>query len=167
MLYMKFTNPFVSFLPQELILLVIFIIYLVFPIQIPSFLNSLIDSPLGMTGIFIITISLFMYSKPILAILYLFVAYELLRRSTTSVKSILKTSVAGGNYKNVENTPTLNDINLSDRSQGMKFIEHSVDNSLEEDVVNKMAPIGVSEASAFMETGFKPFISTVSGASIA
>lgn len=165
MLYMKFTNPFVSFLPQELILLVIFVIYLVFPIKTPSFLNGLIDSPFGMTGIFIITISLFIYSKPILAILYLFVAYELLRRS--SPKSILKTSVAGGNYKNVENTPTLNEIDLSDRSQGMKFIEHSVDTSLEEDVVNKMAPIGVSEPSAFMDTSFKPFISTVSGASIA
>ena len=167
MLYMKFTNPFVSFLPQELILLVIFVIYLVFPIEAPSFLNSIIDSSIGMAGIFIITISLFIYSKPILAILYLFVAYELLRRSTNSIKGILKPSVAGGSYKNVENTPTLNEINLSDRSQGMKFIEHSIDNSLEEDVVNKMAPIGVSDAASYVETSFKPFIESVAGASIA
>jgi predicted membrane protein len=165
MLYMKFTNPFVSFLPQELILLAIFVIYLVFPIQTPSFLSGIIDSPIGMTGIFIITIALFIYSKPILAILYLFVAYELLRRST--VKSILKTSIASGEYKNVENTPTLNDIDLNDRQVGLKSIEHSVDTSLEEDVVNKMAPIGRSEPASYMETGFKPFVETVRGASIA
>lgn len=159
---MKLTNPFKSFLPQEFILLVIFIIYLVFPIETPSFLSGLIDSPIGMAGIFIITIALFIYSKPMLAILYLFVAYELLRRSTT--RGILKPTVPLS-YHNNENTPTLNDIDLNDRSVGMKSIEHSVDNTLEEDVVNKMAPIGKSDPISYLETSFKPFAETVTGAS--
>jgi hypothetical protein len=159
---MKFTNPFKSFLPQEIILLVIFVIYLVFPIETPSFLSGLIDSPIGMAGIFIITIALFMYSKPILAILYLFVAYELLRRSTP--RGILKPT-ASFSYKNNENTPTLNDIDLHDRTVGMSFIERSIDNTLEEDVVNKMAPIGKSEPISYLETSFKPFAESVTGAS--
>lgn len=161
---MKLSNPFNSFLPQELILLAIFVIYLVFPIETPSFLNGLIDSPIGMAGIFIITIALFIYSKPVLAILYLFVAYELLRRS--SPKSIMKNNVFNS-YHNIENTPTLNENSMQNRSVGMQSIERSKDNSLEEDVVNRMAPIGRSEPVSFMETSFKPFSDSVKGASIA
>jgi hypothetical protein len=161
---MKFTNPFKSFLPQELLLLAIFIIYLVFPIQTPSFLNGLVDSPIGMASIFIITIALFMYSNPILAILYLFVAYELLRRSN-SKKGILK-PIASTEFHNNENTPTLNDINLHDRSVGMNSIEHSTDTTLEEEVVHKMGPVGKSEPVSFVETSFKPFADSVKGASI-
>jgi hypothetical protein len=159
---MKLTNPFKTFSPQEFILLAIFVIYLVFPIETPSFLSSLIDSPIGMSGIFIITIALFMYSKPILAILYLFVAYELLRRSTP--KGILK-PIVSGKFHNNENTPTLNAIDLNERVVGMKSIEHSVDTTLEEDVVNKMAPIGKSDPVSYMETSFKPFADSVIGAS--
>jgi hypothetical protein len=159
---MKFTNPFKTFLPQEFILLAIFVCYLVFPIETPSFLGGIIDSPIGMAGIFIITIALFIYSKPILAILYLFVAYELLRRSTSKVGVKPTASL---HYHNNENTPTLNDIDLKERVVGMKSIEHSVDTSLEEDVVNKMAPVGKSDPVSYMETSFKPFAESVTGAS--
>jgi predicted membrane protein len=157
---MKFINPFKSFSPQETILLIAFIIYLVFPIQTPSFLNGVVDSPIGMITIFIITISLFLYTNPILAILYLFVAYELLRRSSHSTVSNPKTF-----YNNNENIPTLNEIDLQHRGSGMNSIQISRDTTLEEDVVNKMSPIGVSDASEYTYSEFKPFADNIKGAS--
>ena len=66
----------------EILLFVIFVAYLIFPIKTPFFLASMVDSTFGIIGIFIVIIYLFFYANPILAILYIFVAYELVRRSS-------------------------------------------------------------------------------------
>jgi len=156
---MKFTNPFKTFSPQEIILLVAFIVYLVFPIQTPSFLNGVIDSPIGLVTIFAITISLFLYTNPILAILYLFVAYEIIRRSSS--KHII---VSSSSFKQVDNTPTLNDIDLAQKEVNLKSIMQS-EPTLEEEIVNKMSPVGVSDAIVFTNSAYKPFAESIKGAS--
>lgn len=156
---MNFTNPFKTFSPQEIILLITFIVYLVFPIQTPSFLTGIIDSPIGLVTIFAITISLFLYTNPILAILYLFVAYEIIRR--TSSKNIV---VSSSSFKYVDNTPTLNDIDLAQKDVNLHSIMPS-EPTLEEEVVNKMSPIGVSDAIVFTNSSYKPFAESVKGAS--
>lgn len=70
----------------EIISLVIFTIFLLFPFRIPTSLAKLINNPLGILIIFVIIIFLFVKAHIIVAILYLLVAYELIRRSgkTTS-----------------------------------------------------------------------------------
>ena len=156
---MKFPNPLKTFLPHEIVLLVAFIIYLVFPIQTPSFLNGVIDSPIGLVTIFAITISLFLYTNPILAILYLFVAYEIIRRSSS--KNII---VSSSSFKQVDNTPTLNDIDLAQKDVNLASIMPS-EPTLEEEVVNKMSPVGVSDAIVFTNSSYKPFAESVKGAS--
>lgn len=160
MLYMKLTNPFKTFLPIEILLLVLFIIYLVFPIKTPFFLNNIIESPIGLIIIFIITISFFLYSNPVLAILFLFVAYELLRRSSVLNINLIKQTKP---YKNNENTPTLNDIDLKNKENGITLIQTNNHNSLEIEVVQKMSPIGKSEPAVFVETSFKPFSDNLKG----
>jgi hypothetical protein len=62
-------------------LLVVFIVYIVFPISTPDALVPYIDSPLGLVFMFAVTVSLFVYTNPILGILYIFVVYEVLRRN--------------------------------------------------------------------------------------
>ena len=156
---MKFTNPIKSFSTQEIILLIAFIVYLVFPIQTPSFLNGVIDSPIGLVTIFAITVSLFLYSNPILAILYLFVAYELIRRSSS--KNVI---VSSSSFKKVDNMPTLNDIDLAKKDVNLNSIMPS-EATLEEEIVNKMSPIGKSDAIAFTHSSYKPFAESVKGAS--
>jgi hypothetical protein len=156
---MNFTNPFKTFSPQEIVLLVTFIVYLVFPIQTPSFLTGIIDSPIGLVTIFAITVSLFLYTNPILAILYLFVAYEIIRR--TSSKNI---TVSSSSFKYVDNTPTLNDIDLAQKDVNLHSIMPS-EPTLEEEIVNKMSPIGVSDAIVFTNSTYKPFAESVKGAS--
>jgi len=71
----------------EMVTLVIFLIFLFFPFRIPASLASLINSPLGFLVIFVIIVFLFIKAHPAVAVLYLFVAYELVRRSGSSEPS--------------------------------------------------------------------------------
>ena len=65
----------------EITTLVIFVIYLILPMKTPSMVSQWLNKPVGILAIFVITVYLFMYAHPALGVLYLFVAYELLRRS--------------------------------------------------------------------------------------
>ena len=60
----------------ELILVILFIIYLIMGYKTPEPVAGLVDTLGGKIVIFIIVIYLFMHSNPILAVLSLFVAFE-------------------------------------------------------------------------------------------
>ena len=135
-------NVFKSFSRLETILLVVFILYIVLPIQTPNFLAGAIDSSLGMLSIFIITVYLFFHVNPILAVVYIFVAYELLRRSCkitgqTPIVEYTPTQVKKDQYMKEMNPPT-----------------HVV--SLEEEIIHQMAPIGKSDPTTYIDTSYKP-----------
>lgn len=154
---MQFTNPFKmlstpfkSFSLVELSLLIVFIIYLVLPIETPSFLVGSINSPITMAVIFAVTVYLFVYSNPILAILYIFVAYELLRRSA-SFKPITM----------VQYTPTQEKKNTD-----LRKMNPPQEKTLEEEVVDKMAPVGKSDASVYLPSSYKPVSEKLTGVSM-
>jgi hypothetical protein len=79
---MDFKKIFKSLSKLEVLLLIVFIIYIVFPIETPTYLTGCIDSPLGMLIIFITSVYLFFHANSIVAVIYVLVAYELLRRSS-------------------------------------------------------------------------------------
>jgi hypothetical protein len=144
-------NVFKSFSQLEIGLLIVFIIYIVLPIQTPDFLAGIIDSSLGMLTIFIVTVYLLFYVNPILAVVYVFVAYELLRRSENKT----------GHIQMIKYTPT----------QAKKDFELAAMNpakpeSLEEELVQKMAPIGHSDPSVFTSSSYKPVADNIKDASM-
>jgi hypothetical protein len=154
---MKFTNPFKSlsnplksFSIIEIALLIVFIIYLVLPIETPSFLAGSVNSPITMVVIFAVTVYLFLYSNPILAILYIFVAYELLRRSASFKPITLQ-----------EYTPTQEKKNID-----LRKMNPPQEKTLEEEVVDKMAPVGKSDASVYLPSTYKPVTEKLTGASM-
>lgn len=138
---MEFKKLFQSLKPLEIVLLVVFIIYIVFPIQTPNFLASSVDSSLGMLSVFIITIYLFLNFNPIVAVVYIYVGYELLRRSSTKT----------GKVTVMQYTPT-----QAKKDQEMKSMNPVQEKSLEEEIVEQMAPIGHSDANVYIDTSFKP-----------
>ena len=93
-----------------------------------------------------------MYKNPILGVLFIFVAYELIRRSS------LVTS------KQVVNQPTinLNEIPISTTPPIPSFdyftseTESTQERTLEEDIVDLRAPIGKSNLSEYVDSSFKP-----------
>ena len=148
---MNIPSLFKSFSQLEIILLVIFILYIVLPIQTPGFLAGAINSSLGMLFIFIITVYLFFHVNPILAVVYIFVAYELLRRSGNS----------GGNVTLFQYTPT-----QAKKDADLKEMNPPRAETLEEQLIQKMAPIGYSDPSIFTSSSFKPVADNIKNASM-
>ena len=146
-----FTNKLSSL---EIVALVVFVIYIIFPFRTPAFLIGVINTPIGLVTILIMTLFLFFYTNPILGVVYIFVAYELIRRSS------LVSSGAADNY-----------IVRSSPSEIQKASEMTVMNpvvvvTLEEDVISKMAPAQVFHQDLGINTGFKPVVEKVKNASI-
>ena len=109
---MKFSANLASFKKSlkkiEIFSLVIFAIFLIFPFKIPASLAKLINNPLGVLIIFIIAVVLFVKSHIIVSILFLMVAYELIRRSGVANK--IKPA---NSYNGVESTSSPNNIKMN------------------------------------------------------
>lgn len=132
----------------ELILIILFIIYLIIGFKTPQPIASLVDSLVGKIVIFIIVIYLFMNNNPILAVLSLFVAFDLLRRSTL--------------------TTGLGALQKYAPTEEKKMSEFSAYNqfpyTLEQEVVKKMAPI-LRTGSSLTPPTYKPLLENLYDAS--
>jgi len=90
----------------EMVVIVFLIVYLTLPVQTPQWLMPFIDTPLGIAFIVCATLATFFFANPLLAVLFVFFAYTLLRRSSSngsilsqlnkiSTQSVVGTSVVG------------------------------------------------------------------------
>ena len=148
---MKFLSFMESLSNVETAVIVMFISYLALPIQLPEMVAKLVDSPMGIIGIFVLSVYLFFYANPLIAVLFVLVAYEMFRRSTN----------ATGKAAMVKYTPT-----QARKDEKMKQMNPVKTTSLEEEVVEQMAPIGKSDISVFTASTFKPVADNVGGASM-
>jgi predicted membrane protein len=137
----------------EMVLFIIFLLYVVLPIKTPAFLAPYIDSALGMVILFCITVSLFIYTNPLLGVLYILVAYEVLHRSSSS----------HGNTKAIIMEYTTSQAN---KDSDMKTMNPLVEKTVEEEVIEVRAPIGKSHSTEYITTSFKPVAETLEGASM-
>jgi len=178
---MKLSNPFKNFNTQEFVALAVFIVYLVFPIHFPDFLNSYIVSPLGIIVLFAITIGMFLYVNSILAVLFVFVVYELLRRSN-SMNSYKPTDYVQDNtvheYKYVSDAvahesvtipstiPThveTQQINMPEPKSNSVILQ--VGSTLEEEMIKGMSPLNATDNTNYTFSDFKPKTEKIDSAS--
>jgi hypothetical protein len=103
-----------------------------------------------MVVIFAIVLFLFMYCHPLLAIIYVLVAYELIRRST----------IVSGRTAYIQYTPT-----QAKRDSDMRAMNPPQEVTLEEDMVSMMAPMG-QPAGDYLETAFRPIADNIHHASV-
>ena len=136
--------------PLEIILFLVFFIYLVFSVPTPLWLNPWLHTSFGLMVVFFVTLYLVLYTTPVLGILSVFVAYELLRRS--SVRPSF--------------SPQQPKINRDIQQMNEVYEETKIENSLEEEIVQKMAPIQPSYNPTFIESSFKPVSNKVRGSLI-
>jgi hypothetical protein len=73
----------------ELLLSALFALYLVMGYQVPNGIASMIDSTIGKIVVIVVALMLFAYSNPILGILALLVAYQLIKGAS------IRTGMAG------------------------------------------------------------------------
>ena len=114
----------------------------------PDMVANVVDTLVGKIAIFIMVIFMFMHSNPILAVLSLFVAFDLIRRSSvvTGIDALKK-------YLPTEEKKT---------SQFTAFNQYPY--TLEQEVVKKMAPI-VQSGSSLSKPSYKPLLENLHDAS--
>ena len=134
---------------EEVVLSVIFLIFIFSDFKPPELVSSVIDTFFGKLIVILFTISLFFYVNPILSVLGVFVAFFLIKRS-----SIVNGSFGLQYYMPSEEKKT---------SQFTAFNQFPY--TLEQEIVKKMAPIHKIE---FMESKptFKPLLDNLHDASM-
>jgi len=125
----------------EIILIILFIIYLILGLQTPEPIANVIDTLPGKIVILTIVIYLFIYSNPILAILSLFVAFDLMRRSSISTGLDALQKYAPTENKKMSEFTAFNQFPYT----------------LEQEVVKKMAPM-VRSGSNLTQASYKPLL---------
>ena len=121
----SFTSLFKKDNMGQLLLTILFIIYLIMGYNPPEAIANMVDTMGGKIVVFVLIVYLFLYANPILAVLGLFVGYDLIRRSamTTGIDAL------------AAYLPT----------EKKKFSQFTAFNqfpyTLEQEVVKKMAPI--------------------------
>jgi len=132
----------------ELILAVLLIIYLVIGQQPPTTVAKFINSMFGKLVLFLIVIFMFIKSNTILAVLILFVAFDLIRRSSiTYNKKKLQVFIPSETKKT---------------SQLTAFNQFPY--TLEQEVVKKMTPL-VNNSYQVNKATYKPIVNNLYDAS--
>jgi hypothetical protein len=134
---------------SQLLLIILFIIYLIMGYKTPEPIANIVDTLIGKIIIFIIVIMLFMHANPILAVIALFVAFDLIRRSSesTGIDALKK-------YLPTE---------AKKSSQFTAFNQYPY--TLEQEVVKKMAPI-VQSGSSLSKASYMPILENLHDASV-
>jgi hypothetical protein len=123
---------------SQLVLVILFIIYLVMGFKTPDSVASMIDSTLGKIVVALVAILLFAYSNPILGVLGIFVAYQLVRGAS------IKTGMAG-----------LAEYYPTEEKKWTPFTPvHQFPYTLEQEVVKKMAPQKFN--TSYVKATYKP-----------
>jgi hypothetical protein len=132
----------------ELVLVVLFIIYLIMGSKTPEPVAGMVDTLVGKIVIFITIIYLFMHANPILAVLALLVGFDLIRRS----------SMATG-------IDALQRFAPSEEKKSSQFTAfNQFPYTLEQEVVAKMAPV-MKSGSSLSQASYKPLLDNLYDAS--
>lgn len=147
---MKLLNTFKKMTKLEIALSILFVLFIILPLDVPDLFANLIDTSLGMIVIFGLAVYMFFHVNPVVAVLFVFVAYELLRRSSKKTgKAIIQ-----------KHTPT-----QAKKDEKMKKMNPEKKETLEEEMVDKMAPVGKSDMISYVTTTFSPVSEEVGSAS--
>jgi len=125
----------------ELVLVILFIVYLILGLKTPEPIANMVDTLVGKIVIIIIVISLFMYSNPILAVLALLVAFDLMRRSSMATGLDALQKFAPSEEKKMTQFTAYNQFPYT----------------LEQEVVAKMSPI-MKSGSSLTQASYKPLL---------
>ena len=125
----------------QMALTILFLIYLIMGYKTPEPIANVIDTLVGKIVVVVVALSLFIHVNPILGVLGLLVAYDLIRRS----------SISTGSDALQRYMPTQQKVN----SQFTAFNQFPY--TLEQEVVKKMAPI-VQSGSSLTQASYKPVL---------
>jgi hypothetical protein len=109
----------------QMVLAILFVVYLIMDYKTPEPIAGFVDSMPGKITVILIALSLFVFTNPLLAVIGLFVAYELILRSSKST----------GTYALAHYLPT------EKKKASNLTVYNQFPYTLEQEVVQKMAPL--------------------------
>lgn len=131
----------------EFTLIILMVVYVILGLKVPPIVANLIDTLLGKIVIILTILYLFLYSNPILAVIAMFVAYDLMKRSYETT----------GSHALQVYTP----------SEAKKSAYFTATNqfpyTLEQEMVAKMAPM-VNTGAMLTHPTFQPMTEDLHGA---
>lgn len=127
--------------------------FVALPVPVPLPVADIIASMPGVAIVFAINVALLLYTSPYIGVVAILAATELVRRSYHTVGLHPKYIPAASkpNAANASNTPS-----FANNSNASLFTREQ---TLEESMVDQMAPVGQAPASSYVETVFKPVYS--------
>jgi uncharacterized membrane protein len=125
---------------HQTILAIILIIYILLNVETPNILAGLIDNLVGNVVVVIIALLIFTNSHPVVGVLSLIAAYELIKRSGVSTGTNAIRNFLESEKSKVDDFSSYNDFPVT----------------LEEEVVSKMAPLVVNNDEP--NSDFKPVL---------
>lgn len=126
--------------PLEVVVFILFLLYLIMQVKTPEMLKPFINDPVGMVIVVLGVLYLLYYTHPILGILGIFVAYELMKRSSKK------------HIKHVRFESTTE----KKKAKDMKKMNPPKYATLEEKMVQKMVPIKKSQE--YLVSSYKPVL---------
>jgi hypothetical protein len=137
----KLKNLFLKGNKYQLVLIVLFVLYILLDIKTPENLAYLFDNMFGQIVVILGALALFLNSHPVVGVLGFFVAYELIRRS----------SISTGTYAVQKYVPT-----EETKADEMVEMNTPYTKTVEEEVIDNMIPlVGPSDNST---PSYKPVL---------
>ena len=121
----------------EILLTILFIIYILMGYKTPTFIASMIDTIYGKIIVVSLAVLLFVYTNPILGVIGFYVAFDLIRRSSVTTGTLALDKYTPTEEKKVSSLNAMNQFPYT----------------LEQEVVKNMAPINKTVDA----TGISPF----------
>jgi hypothetical protein len=147
---MNFASYYNSLSQMEMGMLVLFVLFLVLDIYPPELIASYIDTSVGMVVVLLTALYVFMNFSPVVGIVFLLVAYEIVRRAAR----------VNNRVPMMVHTPS-----QAKKDAELASMNPAQPTTLEEEMVEKMAPVGKSSIISYTMSEFKPIASDVHNAS--
>lgn len=148
---MKIANSVIKTEQQhQLFLTVVFIVYILFDIQLPSVLANMVNSLTGNIIVSLLALSLFVYTNQVLGILGFIVAYLMVTRSSNKKGPHLVNK-----YIPSEKSKQKNLLKYNEATEFSKYNDYP--ETLEQEMVEKMAPL-TNPPVENKESSFKPVL---------
>jgi hypothetical protein len=126
----------------EVLLTILFIVYILMGYKVPEAVASLVDSVVGKAVVVIAAIALFTYSNPVLGILGFYIAFDLIKRSSEST----------GTYALQKYVPT------EEKKECELTLYNQFPYTLEQEIVKKMAPLNSTDVPSDEHFSFGPVL---------
>jgi len=158
--FKKSADRLISEKPSQIFLGIVFVFYILFNIQTPEFLAELIDTFFGKSIVILFAIFLFMKTNPVIGVLGLIVAYQIIKTSSITTGSYGMKHFLPSEESKINEMQSFNEETVLPQSMlkqsmcncnGKCNCNAAVSKTnfggvLEQEIVDKMIPIVVEES---------------------